>query len=88
MLMRSREGKSRQSVNHYTSRKGAAFGIENPSENPSRNGCPILRDIGKKKLRCGRRDQCFIQGSPQRHTSLIESPQIGPRLVAFCIPNW
>ena len=68
--------------------KGAEFGIENPSENPSRNGCPILHDIGKKKLRRGRRDQCFIQGSPQRHTSLIESPQIGPRLVAFCIPNW
>ena len=94
MLMRSREGRSRQSVNHYTLVfestivKGAEFGIENPSsENPSRNGCPILHDIGKKKLRRGRRDQCFIQGSPQRHTSLIESPQIGPRLVAFCIPN-
>ena len=55
MLMRSREGISRQSVNHYTLVfestivKGAEFGIENPSENPSRNGCPILHDIGKKK---------------------------------------
>ena len=54
MLMRSREGISRQSVNHYTLVfestivKGAEFGIENPSENPSRNGCPILHDIGKK----------------------------------------